>query len=70
MAILLHFGDQDPSSAAKWIQVIVNAQLQDGSWDIYCETVTFDDESVTGELGTSHINALALLSLRTYLDRY
>jgi hypothetical protein len=29
-----------------------------------------DGESVTGELGVPHINALALLSLRTYLDRY
>ena len=70
VAILLHFGDQAPLNAANWIRVIVDAQLEDGSWGIYCETVTFDGESVTGELGVSHINALALLSLRTYLDRY
>ncbi|NQV32543.1 MAG: hypothetical protein HQ515_07605, partial [Phycisphaeraceae bacterium] len=70
VAILLYFGHQDPSNAANWVQAIVNAQLQDGNWGIYCETVTFDDESITGELGVSHINALALLSLRTFLDRY
>ena len=70
VAILLYFGHQDPSNAANWIQAIVNAQLQEGNWGLYCETVTFDGESVTGEPGVSHINALALLSLRTYLDRY
>ncbi|MCF7973549.1 MAG: hypothetical protein K9N55_07020 [Phycisphaerae bacterium] len=69
-AILLHFGNQDPSNAANWVQTIVDAQLEDGNWGIYFETITFDGESISGELGVSHINALALLSLRTYLDRY
>jgi len=70
VAILLHFGDQDPVNAAKWVKTIVSAQLQDGSWGIYSETITFDGQSVTGEPGVAHITALALLSLRTYLDRY
>ena len=47
-----------------------NAQLQDGSWELYSEKVTFDGESTTGEPGVSHTVALALLSLRIYLDGY
>ena len=70
VALLLHFGCQAPENAANWVKTIVNAQLQDGSWGMYSETITFDGQSVTGEPGVSHISALALLSLRTYLDRY
>jgi len=70
VAILLHFGDQYPVNAAKWVKTIVGAQLQDGSWGTYSETITFDGQSVAGEPGVSHINALALLSLRTYLDKH
>ncbi len=70
VALLLHFGNQNPEYAMKWVTMIVNAQLQDGSWGMYSETITFDGQSVTGEPGVSHISALALLSLRTYLDRY
>ncbi len=70
VAILLRFGDPKPSDAAQWVQTIVNAQLQDGSWGLYSEKVTFDGESTTGEPGVSHTVALALLSLRVYLDKY
>jgi len=48
-AILLRFGDQKPSNAAQWVEIIVNAQLQDGSWGLYSENLTFDSESTTGE---------------------
>ncbi len=70
VALLLHFGNQNPENATKWVKTIVDAQLQDGSWGSYSETIAFDDQSVTWEPGVSHISALALLSLRTYLDRY
>lgn len=69
-AILLGFGDQKPSNAAQWVEIIVNAQLQDGSWALYSETFTFDGQSTTGEPGVSHTIVLALLSLRAYLDKY
>ncbi|MBA7610627.1 hypothetical protein ES703_17839 [subsurface metagenome] len=69
-AILLRFGDQKPSNAAQWVEIIVNAQLEDGSWGLYSENLTFDGESTTGEPGASHTIVLALLSLRAYLDKY
>ena len=55
VALLLHFGYQDPAHAAKWVKTIVNAQLQNGSWGNYSDTIAFDDQSVTWEPGGSHI---------------
>ena len=69
-AILLGFGDQKVSNAAQWVEIIVNAQLEDGSWGLYSESLTFDGQSTTGEPGVSHTVVLALLSLRAYLDKY
>jgi hypothetical protein len=70
VAILLYFGDPDALAAAKWIKTIVNAQLQDGSWGLYAGHLSYDGQSITGKPGTSHTIVSALLSLRTYLDKY
>jgi len=40
IAILLHFGNQNPSIAGHWVKTMVNAQLQDGNWGLYSETGT------------------------------
>lgn len=70
VAILLHFGTQKSSDAARWIQMTVNAQLQNGSWGFFSGELTFAGQSISGKPGVSHTIALSLLSLRNYLDKY
>ena len=70
VAVLCHFGKPKPLDAAHWIRTIISAQLQNGSWGLYAENLTFDGRLISGRPGAAHTIALALLSLRNYLDRY
>jgi len=70
VAILLRFTEPEPFDVTQWVQTIVNAQLQDGSWGLYSGHLAYDRQSVTGKPGVIHTIVLVLLTLRIYLDKY
>lgn len=70
VAVLLHFGKQEVADVATWIKTIVEAHLRDGSWGQYSDSLSYDGEITTGELGANHTRILALLAIRDFLDNY
>ena len=70
-ALLLRYAEPTLQEATEWIQVIVDAQEEDGSWgDTGVVTVTFDGQTVSGGQPELHTEAWAMLALRMFLDRY
>ena len=70
VAILLHFSKPSASDAHRWMHTMVSAYLDNGMWARYSESMVYDGETIIGAPGANHTRALALLSIRLYLDHY
>lgn len=70
VAILLHFSKPSASDAHRWMHTMVSAYLDNGMWARYSESMAYDGETIISAPGTNHTRALALLSIRLYLDHY
>jgi hypothetical protein len=70
VAILLHYKKVKVKYATNWIRTIINAQIEDGSWGVHSDELTYDGQSTIVEPTASHTIALTLLSLRVYLNTY
>jgi len=68
-AVLLLYGDASPQQAATWVTIIVDSQVENGTWEGGEITVSFDSETATTDAATNHTTTLSMLALRLYLDR-
>jgi len=69
-AILLRYAKPDAKYVAKWIDVIINAQLENGNWPSSPGGLTYDGQSAVITPPVSHTTALSLLALRVYINEY
>ena len=68
VVLLLRFTTPRPKDVIQWVQTIIKAQLADGTWGNYSAQLSYDGQSVTGKIGPSHTIALALQTLRIFLN--
>lgn len=70
-AILIMYGDPAPEKVAGWIDLVVDAQRDDGGWGTSSQTIVYDGrESVTPNTEASHTQSWALLALAAYLKHH
>ena len=68
VVLLLSFTTPGSKNVIQWVKTIIDAQLPDGSWGNYSAQLSYDGQSVTGKIGASHTIALALQTLRIFLN--
>ncbi len=69
-ALLLQYAKPDAKYVAKWIDAIINAQLEDGNWPSSPGGLTYDGQSAVVNPPVSHTTVLSLWALRIYIDEY
>ncbi len=70
-AILLEYGDCDRREADRWIDVLLSAQREDGSWnDPSISQNSYDGQAFEGRHHPTHTTCLAIWALAAYLDRF
>lgn len=69
-AILIMYGNPAPEKVAGWIDLVVNAQRDDGSWGTSSQTIVYDGrQSFATNTEASHTQSWALLALASYLKQ-
>lgn len=59
----------DSASLEKWVARLIEAQQPDGTWGRHSVSIAYDSETVETEPQATHTLVLAILALRSYLDR-
>ncbi len=69
-ALLIQFTEPAPAAASDWIDVLLTAQLPDGSWqDFSPSAISFDGQTTTARHTRAHTTGWAALALAAYVQR-
>ena len=67
-AMLLYYGNPDAREADKWINKIIDSQMDDGNWGVHPALVNYDGQAVMLTSPKQHATVLSLWALYAYLD--